>query len=804
MRFFSRMRALRLCFFGLIFLLPSNISLAEEAVEGEDTIPAQKAAPSTNAPADVGNLDQLLNLAERDVGQLSQVKVTSSSQSSNLSAPSNQLDVTSANAGEVSSVGELLRQVPSVNARRTSALNLDPRVRGYNSAQLNATANGMNQLKTRVDIDSLFSQIDPGIVDNISVIDGPYTSLYGPGFAFLIADLISPPRFSQPETHLSTNFVYGSNAQTLYTRDNMVSGSKDWGVILSYGLRVGNDYLTGGGPESFMVPSSYQEWNGFLSTSYDINKVSRIEFDYLRTDMNDVELPGVVYDINSSVNNQFNLRYIIQEDRQGPEQFLLQSWWNQTYFKGDASRLSKQESFYQSFVGLSTYMGDVGSSLNTFGRGHLLSLGVRGLRTFGDADSVQWTIGADWRRYEQQYYESDYWSGGQDVWWDPWGIPRSRMDDVGALTDLLVPLSDRLSVNIGGRVDGCRASADRDDIVITKYDPWGAMFPPGFQESTHTIGMAYITGKYKLSDTYTLRAGTAFAERMPDLQELYVDEPFVPLYRLGNSFPVGLQSLQPEKNLQLDLGLDYKTEKVFCGLRAYYAMIRDYIMPVAFQTSAWVQDGVVFPKALGRDFTYVPPEWRADLNTPNENGDFIQAGYQYVNIDLATLLGGDLYSEVKMSDWCAVYGTISYIYGTNESPVNFTQVPYWYSPDGHVNHLGGTDGLPGIYPLNGTIGVRIFQSEQDRWCLDFCARMVRKQDHVAETVDEIPAPGFTIFNLRGYYRVNKNVKLNAEIQNLFNRYYIEPGSLAIIGPNGIPTFLPEPGISAIIGVDARF
>ncbi len=373
MYFFNRRQLLRFLILGTLWLLPLNISLAEEATDGGGSTPAQKSGTASNAPADAGNLDQLLNLAEKgDVGQLSQINVTGV-QTTNLSAPSNQLDVTAAGAGQVSSTGELLRKIPSVSARRTSGINFNPQVRGYNSAQMNATANGINQLQTRLDIDSLYSQIDPGIIDNISVIDGPYTSLYGPGFVFLTADLISPPRFAQPETHFSTNFVYGSNAQTLYSRDNVVSGSKDWGVIASYGLRTANDYLTGGGAESFMVPSSYQEWNGFFSTSFDLNQVSRVQFDYIRNDMNDVELPGVIYDINNSVNNQFNLKYTIREDPLGPEQLVLQAWWTQTYFNGDTFRQSKQDYTYKFYYNWNDAFYPYGMAANVC-EGHLLTL----------------------------------------------------------------------------------------------------------------------------------------------------------------------------------------------------------------------------------------------------------------------------------------------------------------------------------------------------------------------------------------------------------------------------------------------
>lgn len=793
----NRMLFQKLYLLWLLLTLPVNIILAE------DTLPTQSAPSTSKASADVNNLDSLLNLAEKDIGQLGQVKVTNSPQLANSTAPSYQLDVTSSSVGEASSTGELLKQIPGINARRTSAINLDPRVRGYHSAQLNATANGMNQLKTRMDIDSLFSQIDPGIIQEITVIDGPYTSLYGPGFAFLVAELTPPPRFDAPETHFSTNFVYGTNAQTLYTRDNVISGSNNWGVVLSYGLRTGNDYLTGGSSNSFMVPSSYQKWDGQFAVSYDLNEISRIQFDYLRTDMNNVELPGVVYDINNSKNDQFNFRYIIQEDRQGPQQLVLQSWWTQTYYNGDSSRQSKQDSLYQSFFNLPALDSN---PVNTVGRGRLESLGLRALRTFGQADSIQWTIGADWRRYQQRYEEVNLDPDGTIIYYgDVFGIPSARMDDLGALTDLSVPVSDRLTLNVGGRVDHSKPWMNPDDPVVTQFsDPTQYYYSPGAFQPAHTLGMAYLMGKFALNEEYSLKAGTAFAMRMPDLAELYSDEAYVPIARLGNSYTNGLSNLEPEKNHQIDLGLDYKSKRVSYGLRGFFAMIRDYITPVPEYIDPTPPDSVVAPRVLGRDFRYFPPNWRTDLGTLNENSDLCQAGYQYVNLDYATLLGGDLYGEVEMSDWFVLYGNMSYIRGTNESPVSFDANSAAYSPDGTIIHLGGTDGLPGIYPLNGTIGVKILESKEDRWCVDFSSRMVRAQDHPAVIISEHPSPGFTVFNLRGFYQLNKNVRLNMEIQNLFNRYYTEPGSLAIIGPNGLPTYLPEPGITAIFGVSARF
>ena len=112
------------------------------------------------------------------------------------------------------------------------------------------------------------------------------------------------------------------------------------------------------------------------------------------------------------------------------------------------------------------------------------------------------------------------------------------MNDVGVLTDLLVPMGDDLSLTIGGRVDYCKASLDENDPIVTQGSP----FWPGYDSPAKTLGMAYIPGKYKLTDEYAVTAGTGFAMRMPDLAELYAFDTYVPYARFGSSYMDGLST----------------------------------------------------------------------------------------------------------------------------------------------------------------------------------------------------------------------------------------------------------------------
>ncbi|MCR4413974.1 MAG: TonB-dependent receptor, partial [Thermoguttaceae bacterium] len=274
--------------------------------------------------------------------------------------------------------------------------------------------------------------------------------------------------------------------------------------------------------------------------------------------------------------------------------------------------------------------------------------------------------------------------------------------------------------------------------------------------------------------------------------------------RFGNSYIDGLSTLSPEQDLQFDLGLSCRRERVSWGLRGFYAAIQDYILPVPAAIDPCPPDFIPAPHELGRDFYAFPPQWRADLGTLNENADTCLAGYQYVNLDWASLAGADFVAEARLLDRLAVFGNMSYVRGTNHAPVAFVANEAWYSPDGHVVRLGGSEGLPGIYPLNGVVGVRLLSATDDRWLLEWSTRMVARRSHVAYSLSEIPSPGFATHAIRGYYRLHKNVRLSAYLENLLDREYAEPGSLAFIDRNGRIGFIKEPGFTALVGIEGRF
>ena len=204
---------------------PNGTSTSNEnSTPGEEPKAVPKPPDSSRTPKALFNVD---------IDKLSDIPVKPSASARSNDVPSSYVSTEDSSHRNAATTGELLEKAGSVNLRRTSAINLDALVRGYNSQQTVAVANGMNQLKTRVDIDSLFSQVDPGIVQDITVIDGPYSSLYGPGVAFLVADLNQSQRYDDDfQGHASLASSYGTNDGALDTRANAWGGGLDHSVYV--------------------------------------------------------------------------------------------------------------------------------------------------------------------------------------------------------------------------------------------------------------------------------------------------------------------------------------------------------------------------------------------------------------------------------------------------------------------------------------------------------------------------------------------------------------------------------------------
>jgi iron complex outermembrane recepter protein len=756
--------------------------------------------PSLDDPsADSGeanlNLDALLDLAEQDPQRLSNIHVNDvpASTLGDLS-PDAVFRPESSSSGAANSTGDLLSRAPGVILRSTSAVNQDARLRGFSGSQVVGVANGIQQVKIRLDIDSLFSQIDPSLVESVSVLAGPYTVLHGPGYAFFDARLIQPSRSSQLEWQSKSASGFNSNGRQIFWRETASFSDADSGALISLGQRIGSDYRPGGGGDDFRVPASYNVRDLYAAISVDLSERSRIDTSYLRQVLQSTELPGVAYDIDDQHTDQLDLRWSLTDDFTGRDRLQAQFWWSQTTYQVDASQAAKQQTFWTRLIG-EPYPDALNGTM--IGGGQSDSWGTRLVTIWGDGERWDVKAGADWRRVRQVYRERDFQADGSPaLFGDTFGLPESTSDDFGVFAGGTLNLTDTWTVGLGQRLDWVRYGVDGNDSVVTTtgFAP-NNQYLPGLNDTTRALSTTYLTNTVNVTETVTVNSGVAYAMRPPNLTELYSDQPFAPLVRFGNSFAFGDSELNAEQNFQWDVGLTARQERTTWGARAFHATIHDYIGLAATNYGAFPEIGTAPPGQLGRAQPYM-----LDPTIPNQDlaADSASLGYIYRNLDRVTLYGFDLLAEHKVRPWLEVAGTLTFTEGINHDP---TWVDVF---TGAVTSVSDRESLPGIYPLSSLLTVRLVEPEHRKWTIEWQSRVVHEQFYLASSLGELGTPGFSVHNIHAMYRWTDALTLRSSLLNVFDLNYFEHNSLAIVDRNGNVGFVKNPGVSWFMGVDYSF
>ncbi len=668
--------------------------------------------------------------------------------------------------------GDLLGRSTSatgVETQKRSPIANEARIRGYRLAEITTHADGAFWFPARLDLDTFLSKIDSGIVEDVIVVKGPYSARYGPGFSFLDIATLGSPRFDAPfEWHGRTYSNYKLNGEQFAGRQSFWGGSSDWGVRVSYGHRTGNDYRTGAG---LQMPSSYNARDAELNFGYDFSPVSRLEIGYMRIDQTNLEFPGQVFDTNFLVTDGVRLRYVL-EQQQYFDRFVMDSWYNYTRLAGDNLGQGKRRQVPE--LAATNFIGRTDIDLG--------SLGYRLAMTWGESKCPQLTVGTDLRRLNGHLNEFDSLlieTFGNVL---PCGdvnfpVPRSHQTIVGGLfVEYLHPYQDHLVVKVGARGDYSNQDIDKKPppgFTCEQFqDISQALIGTGTDfEREFGLWLAYATADYKLTDHWTVVGGLGHAERPPTTTELYALEPFLAILQQGFTSVRGNIGLEPERLWQIDIGLRADYQYFRAGFNTFCALIQDYITYAAVGRG---QKGIAFGGSLGADALTV----------------------QFVNTDLATLAGFEVYTEFDYTDNLTPFMTVSYVQGRDHSR----------SARGATNLGPGVGGLganqeplPGIPPLDCRMGLRFHEARpQPRWGLELGGRFVASQDRVASSLNEQRSSGFAVYDVRSFWKARQGLTLTAGVENVFDRNYREHLDLL----TGLGVF--QPGINGYFGVELRY
>jgi iron complex outermembrane recepter protein len=669
----------------------------------------------------------------------------------------------------------------------------DPRVRGFRIGQLVTYADGGYFFPARQDLDTAISKFDPRSASDVVVIKGPYSTRYGPGFSFIDIATLDTPRYQDGfMAYGRTTQGYQTNGARVNTVQSFWGGDANWGFRVTYDYRAGSDYEAGDGRK---IPSSYNSQNFNYAIGYSFSEDARIEVKGFRLYQHDVEFAGQFFDITRLDTESYAVRFTLN-NQQYWDRMGVDFWYNYTGADGNTQQGAKQafltQFLTQNFGRLTQDFSS--TNFNESSIGYRTAIGWGGTGRNEDVAvqqdvapraSSQLTAGTDLNYVRQQLNERirlfqpmpDPNLGTPDpvtgLFNQNLGIPQAHLVDPGLFLDAIVPLTKRLTINSGARLDWVHTDSDNrfvsgniniapgaqnplapqvpGQIVapgqvvapVTGFDPIVFSTAPNLNDLSRTFPLysAFVTADYQIDEHLSSYAKVGYSQRAPTITELYATGPFIAVLQQGLNRLVGDPNLKKEKLKQLDVGLLGNYDNIRFSAAGFYAWIDDYI---TFDQN----------RASGSTLTQVV----------------------FTNTDLATLAGGELSAETDLNARITPFVTVSYVQGRDRTHVDNRRPPNIASSRrlGSTPQPSDTEPLPGIPPLEARTGFRFHQASlQPRWSVEFLVRAVMGQNLVASSLNELPTSGFTLFNLRGFWQMRDGVLLTGGIENIGDKFYRE-------------------------------
>ncbi|ALD46850.1 MULTISPECIES: TonB-dependent copper receptor [Serratia] len=235
-------------------------------------------------------------------------------------------------------------------------------------------------------------------------------------------------------------------------------------------------------------------------------------------------------------------------------------------------------------------------------------------------------------------------------------------------------------------------------------------------ERSDTLPSGFMRLEHTLAELpLMLYAGVGYTERFPDYWELFSPK----LGPNGSKDP--FSNVKSEKTTQLDIGAQYNGKRFNGWVSAYVGRVDDFIL-----------------------FKYDP-----------HNARLSQAD----NVN-ANIMGGEMGMGYQLSEHWKTDASLAYSWGKNTS-------------DGRP--------LPQIPPLEARLGLTY---EYGDWSGTGLWRLVSSQHRVAINEGNVvgkdfaESAGFGVLSANAAYKVNKNVKLSAGLDNILNKTYSEHLNLA--------------------------
>ncbi|MCL4649482.1 TonB-dependent copper receptor [Burkholderia multivorans] len=616
---------------------------------------------------------------------------------------------------------DYLKTIPGFTSIRSGGTNGDPVLRGMFGSRLNVLANGMPTLGACPNrMDAPTSYIAPESYDKVTVVKGPQTVLYGPGAsAGTVLFERTTPRFERPGMRFDGSVVGGSFGRNDQSVD-VTAGTPDF-----YGRVIANhahaqDYRDGNGRT---VPSQWDKWNADAALGWTPDAHTRVELT-AGTGDGYARYAGRGMDGAHFRRDTFGLSFDKRHLGDVLDRIEARVYYNEADHVMDNYTLRQPDPASSMPMRMASEV-------------RRRTVGARAAATwrFGDAFKLVTGIDAQSNRLDSRAA-----MGRQNYGDQPWDA-QATMWNAGAFGELTWYAAETARVIGGARVDYASA---RDKRATTGGMMTSRPNPTFDDDRARVLPSGFVRYERDLASLpVTWYAGIGHAERYPDYWELFSA-------KRGPAGSVNaFSAVQPEKTTQLDIGAQYKSDRLDAWVSAYAGYVQDFIL-----------------------FDYASGTMGSTTRASNVN---------------AQIMGGEAGVGWRPIAPLRIETSVAYAWGRNAT---------------------SGDPLPQMPPLEARVGL---EYTRGAWSAGGLWRVVAPQHRYALNEGNVvgkdfgPSAGFGVLSLHAQYNVSKTVQISVGVDNLLNKAYAEHLNLAGNAGFGYPANAPvnEPGRTAWVRISAK-
>ena len=588
--------------------------------------------------------------------------------------------------------GAVFRQFSGVEAQRLGGVGLDILIRGQGQSAVNILIDGgkiEGGCPNRMDPPTHYTELSS--FDKITVLKGVQSLQYGVGgTAGTVLLERSKPEFENDKPY--NGKVYAATNSNGLSQDigaEVAVGNDQMYLVLQGSNKSADNYKDGNGDE---VASSYKAQQGHIDLGWTPSEDHHVKLSHETSNTQDALYQGAGMDALKSDGTMTRLSYegknlpgLVNEIKTSVYQSNVDHFMNNFSLREPADPTKKMET---------------PADVNTQGAKIKLTSNLNKTRL--DYGLMLQTM----QKQATLYNRAPTPDKSVSLMW-----PDTVTQQNSLFVEADTALTNTQNLIYGMRIDEVTAQA-KDANQATDLGPSPAVrYNQAYgsdyagEKINETNWNALIRYEQTLTSSLAWFGGLSMTTRTADETERFMNKT---LDWVGNP------DLNPEKHVQLDLGLTQKTAAFSWAANVYYDQVSDYILRDKAANQSDIDDAV---------------------------------GQGYVNVD-AVIYGAELDWGYQLNQAWSLGGNLALTQGRNTTD------------DRNLSNMA---------PLNGQITARY---DRKTWYAGSRFNFATEQTQVDEQYDNLETAAWSKLDMFGGYQFNKTFQLQAGIDNMFDHTYV--------------------------------